>query len=569
METSVSQVTKFNKSFSGIDTIAFIILPGCTPIAIGNLTTISYSMYRNKKPVINLGRTNINGVTRGTRIYAGTMVFTLINQHWIEELASNDNCKNWLGNVKELKADELPLFDIMIVSANEYGAWCSMFIYGIDLTDEGQTISVEDLFTENVFQFVARDLSVFKSKEPTDLVSNRESGIKYINSNISNTRFYIADDFGADINDIDRYIREKVENESENRERANREKIALARNLYESSSNTFIGSDVLEVQVLLNKNGYTVNTTGVFDHETSIAVRQYQADNGFNANGVVDTRLYNSLLVDSDLVTENKRLDGYVVNKSGTRLFREPDMGSDLLDIYPYKSNIQIMDLVTGEDGMEYYVTDRGYVIADDVFNSFSGHEIIEIPKLSFNDSSFYISLVKEELNKIYPEANLEYTSVFDEETEKYVKRIQEENNRIVTGVIDNDTWLLIQQISKNLTNKTINDGVTFEFGILPSEINTTLSQVNSLLSSELTTNISSKNLLNVKMSAVSKYSDKDYRYRSNLVQVQGDNNHINFYSFLNSFMYEPTIGKTPESVELTIYPYNMTPYKWIVNIER
>ena len=28
----------------------------------------------------------------------------------------------WLAKIKDLKADELPLFDIMLVSANEYGS---------------------------------------------------------------------------------------------------------------------------------------------------------------------------------------------------------------------------------------------------------------------------------------------------------------------------------------------------------------------------------------------------------------------------------------------------------------
>ena len=157
--SEVGNISKFYKSFSGTDTLAFILMPGCTPVVIGSLTTISYSMFRNKKPVINIGRTNINGVTRGSRIYAGTMIFTLINQHWLKELQDQID---YIKDFEDLKVDELPLFDIMIVSANEYGNAVSMYIFGIDFTDEAQTISVEDLFTENTFSFVARDISTFK-----------------------------------------------------------------------------------------------------------------------------------------------------------------------------------------------------------------------------------------------------------------------------------------------------------------------------------------------------------------------------------------------------------------------
>ncbi len=134
-----AQISKYYKSFSGTDTLAFIMMPGSTPVVIGSLTTVSYSMFRNKKPVINIGRTNINGVTRGARIFAGTMIFTLINQHWLNELQEQIA---WLAEYEELKVDELPLFDIMIVSSNEYGNYASIYIYVIDFTDEAQTISV-------------------------------------------------------------------------------------------------------------------------------------------------------------------------------------------------------------------------------------------------------------------------------------------------------------------------------------------------------------------------------------------------------------------------------------------
>ena len=53
------------------------------------------------------------------------------------------------------------MFDLFLVSANEYGAYVNMFISGVDFTDEQQTLSVEDMFTENVFQFIARDVFTY------------------------------------------------------------------------------------------------------------------------------------------------------------------------------------------------------------------------------------------------------------------------------------------------------------------------------------------------------------------------------------------------------------------------
>ena len=153
-----SYAPTFYRSFSGTDALVFIMLPQTEPILLGSLSTISYSMYRDKKPVPVIGRVNVGGFTRGTRIYAGTLIFTLLNQHWVNELKEK---VSWLQSINRLKTDELPLFDLMIVCANEYGAAMQMFIYGVDLTEEGQVLSIEDLFIENTFNFVARDISNF------------------------------------------------------------------------------------------------------------------------------------------------------------------------------------------------------------------------------------------------------------------------------------------------------------------------------------------------------------------------------------------------------------------------
>ena len=186
-------ISNYYKSFSGTDTLVFILMPGSNPVVLGSITTVSYSAYRTKQPVINLGRTNINGITRGSRIFAGTMIFTLINQHWLNELLETDNLK-WLAQYQELKADELPLFDLMVVSANEYGSYVSMFLYGVDITDEGQVVSVEDLFTENTLSFVARDIETFKAGNTTGPNKVFHSSNKNSINEIRLAGFYITNE---------------------------------------------------------------------------------------------------------------------------------------------------------------------------------------------------------------------------------------------------------------------------------------------------------------------------------------------------------------------------------------
>lgn len=148
-----------NLTFSGTDTLVFIILPNTTPIILGSLTTFSYSSYRVKRPVNTLGGIHIKGIAKGGRVIAGTMIFTMINQHWVKEVCS---IVPWLNNDNGvIYSDELPLFDLMVVSANEYGKYVSMMMYGVDFTDEAQVLSINDMYSENTFSFISRELRNF------------------------------------------------------------------------------------------------------------------------------------------------------------------------------------------------------------------------------------------------------------------------------------------------------------------------------------------------------------------------------------------------------------------------
>ncbi|MFL8711083.1 hypothetical protein Q3304_09960 [Clostridioides sp. GD02377] len=173
----------FYKAFSSTDSLAFILFPESKPILLGSLTSISYSIQRNKKPVASIGSTHVSGYTRGPKMISGKMDFTLINQNLISDLT---NKVSILSNKKKISSDELPLFDVMIVSLNEYKYATQMMIYGIDITNDSQIISIEDVFIKNIIHFVAMDLKDFADLETHKTVSNNIS-----NSNIySNSVFY-------------------------------------------------------------------------------------------------------------------------------------------------------------------------------------------------------------------------------------------------------------------------------------------------------------------------------------------------------------------------------------------
>jgi hypothetical protein len=151
---------KYYRTFSGVDAMAFLLFPSAAPVLLGTVTTISYSMFREKIPVKLMSRISIPAYTKGLRYCAGTMIFTMINKHWVNEVKIQIP---WLDYYGKIKADELPPFDIMIICANEYGASASMMILATEMVDEAQTLSIEDIFTENQFSFVAKDINVMDS----------------------------------------------------------------------------------------------------------------------------------------------------------------------------------------------------------------------------------------------------------------------------------------------------------------------------------------------------------------------------------------------------------------------
>ena len=155
-----------NLTYSGSDTLAFIVLPNTVPILLGSLTTFSYSSYRAKKPLATLGSIIPKGVMKGGRIIAGTMIFTIINKYWINEVM---DLVPWLKNESNgvIYSDELPLFDILIIAANEYGSYVSMKITGVDITDEAGVMSINDMYTENTFSFIAREIKPYNTEKFT------------------------------------------------------------------------------------------------------------------------------------------------------------------------------------------------------------------------------------------------------------------------------------------------------------------------------------------------------------------------------------------------------------------
>ena len=124
---------------------------------IGSLQTLTYSVHMDKFPVRSIGNANAKDYVFGPRTIAGSLMFAVFNKHFAYEMLETASSTSNLGNYHFLM-DEMPPFNITVTFANEYGETARLAIYGVRIINEGQTMSVNDIYTENTYQFVATDL---------------------------------------------------------------------------------------------------------------------------------------------------------------------------------------------------------------------------------------------------------------------------------------------------------------------------------------------------------------------------------------------------------------------------
>ncbi len=136
---------------------------------LGEIQTLSISDHREKYPVRTLGSVYPRSITRGPRTISGSLVFTTFNQHVMHEfLEATEYRSTGVGDFDRFRyssyvMDQIPPLDISISFANEYGNLSWMAILGVEFVNEGQVMSIEDLFIEGTAQYIARDFDPIRS----------------------------------------------------------------------------------------------------------------------------------------------------------------------------------------------------------------------------------------------------------------------------------------------------------------------------------------------------------------------------------------------------------------------
>ncbi len=156
-----------NVSYSGTDMVVTAQLCiGNTKsefMTMGSLQTITYSVYDRMEPIHSLGNVNAKDYVHTHRYIAGSMIFAVFDQHWAKEFIEK-YCKSaGIAESEKILTDEIPPINITISMGNEYGSSSRIALYGVRLFNEGMTMSVNDIYTEHTYQFVALNIDYLEN----------------------------------------------------------------------------------------------------------------------------------------------------------------------------------------------------------------------------------------------------------------------------------------------------------------------------------------------------------------------------------------------------------------------
>lgn len=168
---------KLTQTYSGIDVKCIMYLPLITrgktlnkdkpSIAIfADLQTFSISSTRSVTPVRVLGRSSPVTYTRGARTFAGTLSFAAINKDAFADIYDVDISESYVNASTSMVSDQLPPFSIVLTVQNESGGAAMHAVHGVTLVNYGTTYSIDNLYTETTYTYVATDVS--------PMIQNRE-----------------------------------------------------------------------------------------------------------------------------------------------------------------------------------------------------------------------------------------------------------------------------------------------------------------------------------------------------------------------------------------------------------
>lgn len=135
-------------------------------IKLGTLQTITSSFAGSLAPVETIGYGEPVGFTTGQKTTAGTLVFTVLDREPLSDLLALAGTSYTNANPTFDTVDQLPPFNVVIEGDNEYvplngetKTTISKMIIGVRLHVHGETISIDDFYTEQTYQYQAQHVT--------------------------------------------------------------------------------------------------------------------------------------------------------------------------------------------------------------------------------------------------------------------------------------------------------------------------------------------------------------------------------------------------------------------------
>lgn len=180
-------------SFSGQDFNIWAYLPevdtkaeDSAPVIFANLQTITTSLASSLAPVLAVGSDSVLGLTSGSKTFAGSLVFSVLDRDPLQDFIVREERRPRTVGYDFFTVDQLPPFNIVIQGSNEYlpGNWVSgkfqdpygdkteifKLLIGVKLLTHGETISIDDFFTEQTYQYQARYITPWYTGTPSEYI---------------------------------------------------------------------------------------------------------------------------------------------------------------------------------------------------------------------------------------------------------------------------------------------------------------------------------------------------------------------------------------------------------------
>lgn len=429
-------------SYSGCDIVASIQMPkinpdGSTtsiPYVLGSLQTISISTYQDKVPVRAIGNMNAIDYTMGPRTIAGSLVFAVFDKHFADNIFDDLDKQN-----TDILVDELPAFDITITYANEYGSMSRMALYGVRIVEEGQVVSINDVYTENTYKYCA--LSLERLNKKNKYANNKMEDKQPIISNnsikdedIDNPGKDIIDELG---NGEDKLKEESIRLSVEVENPINNYKDGIA-NFYLKPNQksgyihiyNLAGEEVKSIGVYENVNNNSLN---VYSTELKVGSysAQYKNEIDLKYSNIVNFIISRGEELEYSLNDEpvyefsnddyytfasnNKEHDSYLIAEGIHESIKDVEESGD-------KTVTGTINESNSEINIELKEPNTYYTVFSYNGNSFSKPKIILTEKKDTTLIKRFIEYVKRNEDKLLYDLN-EYESSFKELLDKYDKK--------------------------------------------------------------------------------------------------------------------------------------------------